>query len=298
MVTPSFERSCSAFDDYILLERGQSENTAATYRRSLTLWKKHCGEAALDPLEVSQANVQTFIARLKKENRANSSIQLIITALRSWVKYRILEGDLPADSWIPVLPAKSKKLPQSLTEGEIQRIFDACSGDSYYDCRDRTALEILASCGIRASELCGLLVGSVDLDDKSLRVVGKGSKERIVPFAGELKEQIQRYLAAREEFLKGDRSVKSLFLSSRREPLNRIDLWRIVQKRGKMASIQESRLHPHVLRHSIATHLLRRGMDLRTLQEFLGHSSIATTEKYLHFDMELRDVYDRSHPRA
>ncbi|MDY4032232.1 MAG: tyrosine-type recombinase/integrase [Pyramidobacter sp.] len=294
----SFETSRAAFEDYILLERGQSKNTAETYRRGLALWRAYCEEAGLDPLDVAQETLSSFIHALKSQGRASSSIQLIVAGLRSWVKFRVLNGDLPMDTWIPVLPAKSKKLPKILTEGEIQRILNACDGPSYYDCRDRTALETLANCGIRASELCGLKVGSLNLDDKNLIVLGKGSKERQVPFAEDLKRQFQVYLQKRQEFLDGDETEKMLFLSSRREPLSRVDLWRIVQKRGKMASVPEERLFPHVLRHSIATHLLRRGMDLRTLQEFLGHSSIATTEKYLHFDLELRDVYDRAHPRA
>ncbi len=294
----SFETSCAAFEDYILLERGQSKNTAATYRRGLILWRDYCESAELDPMDVSQEALNTFIRSLKKANRANSSIQLIAAGLRSWVKFRVLEGLLPPDTWIPVLPERSKKLPQLLTEGEIQRILDACDGDSYYDCRDRTALMVLANCGIRASELCGLKLGSLNLDDKNMIVMGKGSKERVVPFADDLKRQLETYLDKRMEFLNGDATEKNLFLSSRLEPIDRITLWRIVQKRGKMASVPEARLHPHVLRHSIASHLLRRGMDLRTLQEFLGHSSIATTEKYLHFDLELRDVYDRAHPRA
>ena len=294
----SFEISCSEFEDYILLERGQSRNTAAAYRRGLELWRLYCESASLDPFDVSREALGSFTRQLRSEGRASSSVQLIAAGLRSWVKYRILNGELPVNTWIPVLPAKTKKLPQILTEGEIQRILNACDGNSYYDCRDRTALEILANCGIRASELCGLKLSSVNLDDKNLLVFGKESKERVVPFADDLKLQLLVYLDRRLEFLGGDRTEKTLFLSSRKEPLSRIDLWRIVQKRGKMASVSEERLYPHVLRHSIATHLLRRGMDLRTLQEFLGHSSIATTEKYLHFDLELRDVYDRAHPRA
>ena len=294
----SFETSRAAFEDYILLERGQSRNTAGAYRRGLELWRVYCEGAELDPMQVTQASLSTFIASLKDAGRASSSIQLIASGLRSWVRYRVLNGELPPDTWIPVLPAKVKKLPQILTEGEIQRLLDACAGENYYDCRDLTALSVLANCGVRASELCGLKTSSLNLDDKSMLVLGKGSKERLVPFADDMKRQFVLYLQKRHEFLDGDASEKMLFLSSRREPLNRVDLWRIVQKRGKMASIPEERLFPHVLRHSIATHLLRRGMDMRTLQEFLGHSSIATTEKYLHFDLELRDVYDRAHPRA
>ena len=294
----SFETSRAAFEDYILLERGQSKNTAGAYRRGLELWRNYCDESGLDPMKVEQESLSTFIAFLRDEGRASSSIQLIAAGLRSWVRYRVLNGELPPDTWIPVLPAKTKKLPKILTEGEIQRILAACDGDSYFDCRDRTALLTLANCGVRASELCGLKISSLNLDDKSMVVFGKGSKERYVPFAEDVKEQLELYLKKRLEFLHGDTAEKTLFLSSRREPLSRVDLWKIVQKRGGMAHIPEERLFPHVLRHSLATHMLRRGMDMRTLQEFLGHSSIATTEKYLHFDLELRDVYDRSHPRA
>lgn len=294
----SFETSRAAFEDYILLERGQSKNTAEAYRRSLELWHAYCEKAGLNSLDVSQEALSTFIRSLRSLGRASSSIQLIVAGLRSWVKYRVLNGDAPLNTWIPTLPAKSKKLPKILTEGEIQRILNTCNGPDYYDCRDRTALETLANCGIRASELCGLRVSSLNLDGKNLIVFGKGSKERQVPFAEDLKKQFQIYLRKRLEFVKGDETEKMLFLSSRRGPLSRVDLWRIVQKRGRMASVPEERLFPHVLRHSIATHLLRRGMDLRTLQEFLGHISIATTEKYLRFDLELRDVYDRAHPRA
>lgn len=294
----SFETSRAAFEDYILLERGQSKNTAAAYRRALQTWRGYCDDVGFDPFDVSQENLASFIAWLRDEKgRRSSSIQLTIAGIRSWVRYRILNGDIPPDTWLPELPARAKKLPRLLTEGEIQRLLDACDGDSFIDCRDKTALATLANCGIRASELCGLTVNSINLDDRNLIVMGKGSKERIVPFADDLRDQLRIYLEKRREFLDG-MPEKRLFLTSHKEPLSRIDLWRIVKKRGTAASIPEKRLFPHILRHSIASHLLRRGMDLRTLQEFLGHESIATTEKYLHFDLELRDVYDRAHPRA
>ncbi len=293
----SFEGSLKAFSDYLLLERGCSPNTAEAYGRGLRAWGDFCAAREWDPLEVLQPRAAQFIAFLR-QGKKGSSIQQIMSALRSWVKFRVLEGELPPDVWIPTLPDKAKTLPQLLTEGEIQRIFDTCQDDDFRDRRDRAALEILAGCGLRASELCGLQTTSVDLDEGVLRVYGKGSKERLVPFTGSIRRAIEDYLAARQDFLGKSSQEKRLFLSLRGEGWSRVELWRMIQRRGRQAGIASYRLHPHVLRHSIATHLLRRGMDLRTLQEFLGHSSIATTEKYLHFDLELRDVYDRCHPRA
>ena len=127
----SFETSRAAFEDYILLERGHSKNTAETYRRGLELWRGYCEAAGLDPLDVAQEALSTFIHALKGQGRAGSSIQLIVAGLRSWVKFRVLNGDLPMNTWIPVLPAKAKKLPKILTEGEIQRILNACDGPGY-----------------------------------------------------------------------------------------------------------------------------------------------------------------------
>lgn len=298
MASEIFENSCLAFEDYILLERGHSENTAAAYRRGLFLWGEFCGKNKLDPMEVTQKAVGSFFRDLKEQGRRSTSIQQIGAAVRSWVRYRILEGEIPMDSWIPELPAKTKLLPKVLTEGEIKRLLDACDGDTFADIRDRTLLATLANCGIRASELTNLTLTAVNLDDMYMRVLGKGNKERMVPFTEELRKQLELYIKEREELLGEEKSERVLFLSVRKEPLSRVDVWRIVRSRGTVANIPSERLFPHVLRHSIATHLLRRGMDLRTLQEFLGHNSIATTEKYLHFDVELRDVYDRAHPRA
>jgi integrase/recombinase XerD len=179
----------------------------------------------------------------------------------------------------------------------VDRLFQACEGDGPLDLRDRALFGTAYGCGLRAGELCGLRIGDVDFSARVLRAFGKGEKERAIPFLGEVSEKVALYLQkGRPLLLKvpGD----FLFLTRSGNPMKREDIWRTLRKRGAKAGIPAARLHPHVLRHSFATHLLRRGMDQRSLQELLGHSSIATTEKYLHFDLELRDVYDKAHPRA
>lgn len=171
--------------------------------------------------------------------------------------------------------------------------------------RDRTMIEMAYDCGLRASELCAIKLSDIDETGGVLYVRGKGDKERIVPYVGTLRSAVRRYMDEARPVLLGAKSGAAalrksdyLFLSANGRAMNRGELWNIVQKRGRRAGIARSRLHPHVLRHSFATHLQRRGMDLRTLQELLGHSTIATTEKYAHLDTELRDIYDSFHPRA
>lgn len=164
------------------------------------------------------------------------------------------------------------------------------------DRRDRALIETLYGCGLRASEACGLRLPDVDFSGGFLRVTGKGDKERIVPLVGTCRSVLERFVTETRPLFRPVGDV--LFTTRSGNPMRREDVWRVVQKRGQKAGISLSRLHPHILRHSFATHLLRRGMDLRTLQELLGHASIGTTERYTHFDTELRDIYDRCHPRA
>ncbi|GAB1486370.1 hypothetical protein MASR2M79_14200 [Aminivibrio sp.] len=165
-------------------------------------------------------------------------------------------------------------------------------------CGTECLFETAYGCSLRASELCTHRINSIDFSARSVRVAGKGQKERMVPFLGEAALRMRKYLEEGRPLLLKEPLEQALFLSRNGRQLSREDVWRLIKKRGAEAGISPSRLYPHILRHSFATHLLRRGMDQRTLQEILGHSSIATTEKYLHFDLELRDVYDRAHPRA
>ncbi len=295
----SFEDVLSSFLEYLSLERGASDNTVMAYQRDVSQWGRFCSDKEEDPFDPSVSLYDRYVINLRRDGMEDSTIQRKCAAVRTWVRFLVVEGHIPDDILLPGLPSRAEKLPKILTEGEMDRLFKSCDEDqnSYLAIRDRAIMEVLYGCGLRASELCGLSLKDVKQDPGSLFIVGKGGKERVVPLVGSAKRWLNRYLSdgrPQKDSLTTDR----VFLSIRGGSLRRESLWRIIRSRGKLAGISSSRLHPHVIRHTVASHLLRRGMDLRTLQEFLGHSSIDTTEKYLHFDLELRDVYDSSHPRA
>lgn len=291
------EEQRAAFLDFLRLERGASENTVLAYGRDLRDWTAFCRRRCVAPFPPEPEGLGAYLKALTFQGKSKATIQRRAAAIRSCMRFLVLEGWFPGgDAAIP-LPDKGRRLPQILSEGEVERLLASCAGAAPLDLRDRAILETAYGCGLRASELVTLRLRDLDFSGGRLRAIGKGDKERTVPLLGEVREMLRRYIhqgrpsldaAAREE----------VFLSRTGGPLGREDVWRIIRRRGKGAGIAASRLHPHVLRHSFGTHLLRRGMDLRTLQELLGHSSIATTERYTHFDAELRDVYDSCHPRA
>lgn len=285
------------FCSYLLLERGCSENTILAYRRDLRKWMVFCVLHDISPLSSPPEKVTLFLRDLTREGKSKSTIQRQAAAIRSWTRYLLAEGKREKGELLPILPDRERRLPQILSEGEVERLLAQCAGEKPLDLRDRALMEVAYGCGLRASELCALRMIDVNLEQGFLRAFGKGEKERSVPLLGQVRHRVKRYLV--EGRLSLDQGGgQNLFLTKRGGIMRREDVWRVIRKRGTMAGISKARLFPHILRHSFATHLLRRGMDLRTLQELLGHASIATTERYTHFDLELRDVYDTCHPRA
>lgn len=290
----------AAIDDflhYLEEERGRSRLTAESYASDLRGWMRFCERERLTPWPPSQADVSAFQRSLEADGKARSTQQRAVAALRSWIRFMEIEqgeeGELP----MPELPKKVEREPRVLNEAEIGRLFDACRGSKPLDLRDAALFEVGYGCGLRASEICGLKMLDLDFDAGLLRTVGKGDKERAVPFLGSAARSVRTYLDLARPAL-ARTGLPFVFLSRSGRPLGRSDLWRILRRRGTAAGIARSRLYPHILRHSFATHLLARGMDMRTLQEMLGHSSIMTTQAYSHFDREMRDEYDRAHPRA
>jgi len=295
-----FHETEAAVDDFLTYleeERGRSRLTAESYASDLRQWLRFCEEEGKVPYPAAEVDVFAFRHRLEEEGKARSTQQRAIAALRSWFRYVEVERGEEGEYALPDLPDKPEIMPRILNEAEISRLFDACRGEKPLDRRDAAIFEIGYGCGLRASEICGLKVLDLDFESHLLRTRGKGDKERVVPFLGGAARSVRTYLDEARSKL-NRRGLPFVFLSRQGRPLSRVDLWRILRRRGEAAGIARARLYPHILRHSFATHLLARGMDMRTLQEMLGHSSIMTTQVYSHFDREMRDEYDRFHPRA
>src|SRR5439155_10739646 len=196
------------------------------------------------------------------------------------------------------LPRRTRKLPKTLSPGEAERLIAAATGVAPRVLRDRALVELLYGAGLRVSEAVGLEKGGVDLDDRLVRVVGKGGKERVVPVGRQAVEALRRYLARGRPFL-DRRHRPELFLNAKGGPLTRAGAFLILRGLAEQAGLEPGRVHPHLLRHSFATHLLEGGADLRSVQEMLGHADLATTELYTHVsDRRRRELYFHAHPHA
>lgn len=291
------QKTIERFTDYLRLERGCSVNTERAYKSDLLIWLSFCRRNGADPTEIESARVSRFLLEAQGEGRKKTSLQRLSAVLRSFAKFLKYDGERDILPILAPLPQIEKKLPEILTEGEIQRIINACEDNTATGSRDRAIIELAYGAGMRASELCTIRLRDLDPQNGMLYTKGKGDKERTIPFIGSVRRIIEDYVENTRPSL-DKHGEEWLFLSKNGRQLHRETLWVLLHKRGRAAHVDDSRLHPHVLRHTFATHLLRGGMDQRTLQTILGHSSIMTTEKYTHLDTELRDEYDKYHPRA
>ena len=219
--------------------------------------------------------------------------------MRSFYRHQTLigaRGDNPAAEL--ELPRRRRTLPRTLSPGEVERLIDAATGTGARAMRDRALVELLYGAGLRVSEAVGLDRGGVDLEQRLVRCLGKGSKERIVPIGREAVESLRRYLAHGRPFL-DKLHRRELFLNAQGGALTRAGAFLILRKLAAAAGLEPERVHPHLLRHSFATHLLEGGADLRSVQEMLGHADLSTTERYTHVsDKRRRDLYFQAHPHA
>jgi integrase/recombinase XerD len=285
------------FLEYMRYERDASPNTLKAYENDLSSWRQFCSETGRKIFPVDPTSVTRYMTRLEAEGLSSGTRNRRAAALASFSKFLMYDGRVESYGVLP-MPKRERTLPQVMTEGEIDRLVSPDAGESAIAIRDRTMIEMAYDCGLRASELVSIKMADINEPGGVMYIRGKGRKERIVPFVGALREAVRHYTSESRPKLASGSDAGYLFLSRNGKRMSRQDFWNILRRRGTRAGIAQARLHPHVLRHSFATHLQRRGMDLRTLQELLGHSSIATTEKYAHLDTELRDIYDNYHPRA
>ncbi|GAB3584287.1 site-specific tyrosine recombinase XerD [Calidifontibacter terrae] len=307
MATTAIERSVRGWLDHLRVERGLSSHTLAAYRRDLDKYVDFLSSQEISaPEQVQEKHVAQFVAHLRTGDAdhpplAASSTARSLAAVRGFHKFLALEGDTIADAAAGVTPpAAGRRLPKAISQSEIERLLNAASvGDTPGSLRDRAILELMYGIGARVSEATGLDVDDVDLAADTVRVVGKGDKERMLPLGSYAKDAVQAYVVrARPALAQNGKGTPALFLNNRGGRLSRQSVWTILQECGQRAGLP-GHLSPHTLRHSFATHLLDGGADVRVVQELLGHASVTTTQIYtLVTVQQLREVFATSHPRA
>ena len=270
--------------------------TVDAYRRDLAALTAFLGHG---PGSATTEELERYLADLRAQGLAPATIARRTAALRSFFRHQVLLGarrDNPAAEL--ELPRRRRPLPRTLSPGEAERLIEAATGTTPRTLRDRALVELLYGAGLRVSEALGLEKNGVDLEQRLVRVLGKGNKERIVPVGREAVESLRRYLARGRPYL-DTRHRPELFLNAKGGALTRAGAFLILRKLAEKAGLEPGRIHPHLLRHSFATHLLEGGADLRSVQEMLGHADLATTELYTHVsDRRRRELYYRAHPHA
>lgn len=290
------------FQEYLMVELGLSKNTQLAYLRDLRLLMKSLQlKADEELLQVSRQQLIAYLVRLKQEGRAASTVARKLASIKAFYRFLTAERYIrrnPAE----VLEAASRglHLPKVLSVQEVERLLDEPNLGTLDGYRDKTMLELLYATGMRVSELVNVPVKNVDMKMQYVIVMGKGSKERMLPLGRTSLHYLEHYLTVvRPQLLHGKPDAAAeLFVTGWGGPMTRERFYEIIVAYGKSAGISK-RVTPHMLRHSFATHLLNNGTDLRIVQELLGHADISTTQIYTHLDVErLREVYDKAHPRA
>src|SRR5262245_59935634 len=280
----------------LLLASQRSPRTVDAYRRDLADLTTHLGAPAGT---ATTESLESWVAAMRAAGLAPSTIARRIAAVRSYYRHEQLLGrrnDNPATEL--EAPRRIRKLPRTLSPHETELLIEAANGIGPRALRDRALVELMYGAGLRVSETVGLARAAVDIDARIVRVLGKGDKERIVPLGRPAAEAVRRYLALGRPHL-DRRHRPDLFLNVRGGALTRAGAFLILRKLADRAGLEPGRVHPHLLRHSSATHLLDGGADLRSVQEMLGHADLGTTERYTHVsDRRRRDVYFQAHPHA
>ncbi len=293
------------FLTWMTIEQGRSPRTIEAYRRDLLRYETFLASTSLDVLSTQSPHIEQFIASLRAEGKAAKSVARMYAAVRMMHRYLVEERLRPDNPTSGVDGVKVPSgIPKALSEDDVSRILAAATGVDSFALRDRALLEFLYATGARISEACGLSLSDLDMESQLVRLFGKGSKERIVPFGSHAKTALEEWLGAGgramlvpEQWAKRDHA-DAVFLGARGTRMSRQAAWGIVRKYARLAELGDE-ISPHVLRHSCATHMLVHGADLRIVQELLGHASVSTTQVYTRVDNEvLFDMYKESHPRA
>ena len=280
-----------SFSDYLLYQKGLSKNSVDSYRSDLIKLSNY-----LQNEEISKTNIDNFFLDMAEFKYSDSTKKRMYSSIKNFLKYIHEHNDYELIDISYIKLKSSNKLPEVISISDIEKLINFYNHEDYLKSRNRTIIDVLYSTGCRVSELCDINLSDMDLDEKYLKLKGKGSKQRIVPIGSKLHENLIEYLKVRSSFIQN--KEKTLFLSKSKNKLDRTAVFRIIKKTAMSLSLQID-IYPHTLRHSAATHMLEGGCDLRTVQEFLGHSSVSTTQIYTKVTKEfLEEAFIESHPRS
>ncbi len=302
---PMLSRHAEEYLTWLAIEQGRARNTITSYRRDLVRYEAFLAGRGHTVDNAGVDEIEDHLAARRAEGLGPASVSRALAALRGLHRFLLEEGGVGADPTADVRPVRAPaRLPKAIDEDDVGRLLDTTTKKDPASVRDRAILEVLYGTGMRVSELAGLSLSDLGSDTGLVRVLGKGDKERLVPMGRCARRALDAWLGprGRPEFeprrwaRRGD--AEAVFLNARGGRLTRQGVWGVLKKRARAAGI-EDKVHPHVLRHSCATHMLAHGADIRVVQELLGHASIATTQLYTKVSLEhLREAYEQAHPRA
>lgn len=286
---------------YLSVERGLATNTLESYERDISQYIDFLKDSGITDLNDSQkVHITNYLLHLRQKGRAAATLSRTVVSLRSFYQFLVRERLLTHDPSLHMeTPKMERRLPRTLSMDEVERLLNCPSVETARGLRDKAMLEVLYATGMRVTELVSLNVSSLNLAMGFVRVIGKGSKERIIPLGSVAISYLDLYLqTAHHKLLKPHSERDCLFLNQLGTRLTRQGFWKIIKGYAAEANIRQQ-LTPHTLRHSFATHLLENGADLRAVQEMLGHADISTTQIYTHVSkVRMKEVYDQAHPRA
>jgi len=286
------------FLDYLAVEKGLAKNTLLAYRRDLARYAVFLKKQKVSPDQVTRRLITDYLMKERNRGLSPASVSRQMVAIRMLHRFATEEGRLKEDVTEALdSPKLWKHLPEVLTVSEAESLLEA-PGRKPQGIRDRAWLELMYATGLRASEVSDLRVGDVQFEEGTVRIFGKGSKERLVPLGRQAAQAVRRYLqTVRPKWAARRPGDEALFLSKLGRKMSRQTVWAILKKNAKKAGIRKT-IYPHILRHSFATHLLENGADLRIVQELLGHSNISTTQIYTHVEQSrLKSIHGKFHPR-
>lgn len=298
--SPEDVAAIERFLDRLWMERGLSKNTQASYRSDLALFARWLRPQGLELVRAQEGHIHGYFAERSRSSGFGARSQArLLSALRQFYRTLLMEGQRNDDPTARLeSPKMPRRLPKTLSEGEVESLIQAPDVATPLGLRDRAMLELLYASGLRVSELVGLELPRVNIEHGVVQVLGKGGRERLVPMGEWAMDWIRKYLAVARPDLVAGKATDCLFVTARGEAMTRHNFWHLIRRHANAAGIV-SALSPHTLRHAFATHLLEHGADLRAVQSLLGHADLSTTQIYTHVTKSrLRELHQKHHPRG